>query len=63
MRSCSAASRVVGAYELAYQICKYVKDEVGNAGLLPVALSSRSAGSVALDLLWETQDSLLPLFR
>ncbi|KAL1738737.1 hypothetical protein HDZ31DRAFT_13626, partial [Schizophyllum fasciatum] len=59
----SAASRVVETYELAYHIFKHVKNGASNSGLLSLTVSSRSVGSVALDVLWETQESLLPLFR
>ncbi|KAI5886202.1 uncharacterized protein SCHCODRAFT_02753380 [Schizophyllum commune H4-8] len=59
----SAASRVAEAYELTYLIFKHVQCLAGNATLLSAALTNSSVGSVALDVLWETQQSLLPLFQ
>ncbi|KAL1686481.1 hypothetical protein GGG16DRAFT_64169 [Schizophyllum commune] len=61
--SSAAASRVAEAYELTYLIFKHVQAIAGNSALLPAALTNSSVGSVALDVLWETQNSLLPLFN
>ncbi|KAL1730325.1 hypothetical protein EV714DRAFT_272709 [Schizophyllum commune] len=61
--SSAAASRVAEAYELTYLIFKHVQAITGNSALLPAALTNSSVGSVALDVLWETQNSLLPLFN
>ncbi|KAL1714922.1 hypothetical protein EV715DRAFT_208602 [Schizophyllum commune] len=58
-----AASRVAEAYELTYIIFKHVQAISGNSALLSAALTNSSVGSVALDVLWETQNSLLPLFN
>ncbi|KAL1664338.1 hypothetical protein GGF50DRAFT_54986 [Schizophyllum commune] len=60
--SSAAASRVAEAYELTYLIFKHVQAIAGNSALVPAAMTNSSVGSVALDVLWETQNSLLPLF-
>ena len=61
--SASAATQVAGIYELAYNIFHTVLLESGTASLVPAATSNRYLGSIALDVLWETQQSLLPLFQ
>ena len=61
--SSAAASRVAEAYELTYLIFKHVQAIAGNSALVPAATTNSFVGSVALDVLWETQNSLLPLFN
>lgn len=61
--SSAAASRVAEAYELTYLIFKHVQAIAGNSALVPAAMTNSSVGSVALDVLLETQNSLLPLFN
>ncbi|TRM64629.1 hypothetical protein BD626DRAFT_583094 [Schizophyllum amplum] len=59
----SAVSRLLAVYELVHAICKKVQLQKGNGALLPLSRVSRSVGSIALDLLWERQESLAPLFK
>ncbi|KAL1714907.1 hypothetical protein EV715DRAFT_294663 [Schizophyllum commune] len=59
----SAAARVAETYELAFRIFKHVQHDGGNVALLPVALVNHFVGSIALDVLWEEQTSLLPLIK
>ncbi|TRM57818.1 hypothetical protein BD626DRAFT_206372 [Schizophyllum amplum] len=66
----SAASRLFAVYELIYTICKHVQipeedDEYWfvKPALPSLARVSRFVGSVALDVLWERQESLAPLFK
>ena len=61
--STSAATQVAGVYGLAYHILKCAQLDYGNSSLVAAARSNRFLGSVALDVLWETQTSLLPLFQ
>ncbi|KAL1686477.1 hypothetical protein GGG16DRAFT_117860 [Schizophyllum commune] len=61
--STSAATQVAGVYGLAYHILKCAQLDYGNSSLVAAARSNRFLGSVALDVLWETQESLLPLFQ
>ncbi|KAL1738344.1 hypothetical protein HDZ31DRAFT_78440, partial [Schizophyllum fasciatum] len=63
MPSDNAASRVAETYELLHLIFKNAQHDFGDSSLVPVAQANRFVGSVALDVLWETQKSLLPLFR
>ena len=59
----SAATRVAETYELAFRIFKHAQHDDGNAALLPSALVNHFVGSIALDVLWEEQTSLLPLIK
>ena len=59
----SAAARVAETYELAFRIFKHAQHDGGNVALLPVALVNHFVGSIALDVLWEEQTSLLPLIK
>ncbi|KAI5886200.1 uncharacterized protein SCHCODRAFT_02593046 [Schizophyllum commune H4-8] len=61
--SSNAATQVAGTYELAQHIFKDAQLEFGNSSLVAATTSDRFLGSVALDVLWETQTSLLPLFQ
>ncbi|TRM64492.1 hypothetical protein BD626DRAFT_400666, partial [Schizophyllum amplum] len=58
-----AANRLFDVYELLYSIFSAIQLDGGASALLPLACVSHSVGSVALDLLWERQESLVPLFR
>ncbi|KAL1674999.1 hypothetical protein EV122DRAFT_219389 [Schizophyllum commune] len=59
----SAATRVAETYELAFRIFKHAQHDGGNVALLPFALVNHFVGSIALDVLWEEQTSLLPLIK
>ncbi|KAL1664336.1 hypothetical protein GGF50DRAFT_88722 [Schizophyllum commune] len=61
--SSNAATQVAGTYELAQHIFKDAQLGFGNSSLVAATTSDRFLGSVALDVLWETQTSLLPLFQ
>ncbi|KAL1664334.1 hypothetical protein GGF50DRAFT_115159 [Schizophyllum commune] len=61
--STSAATQAAGVYGLAYHILKCAQLDYGNSSLVAAARSNRFLGSVALDVLWEAQESLLPLFQ
>ncbi|KAL1667362.1 hypothetical protein GGF50DRAFT_124849 [Schizophyllum commune] len=59
----SAATRVAETYELAFRIFKHAQHDGGNVALLTVALVNHFVGSIALDVLWQEQTSLLPLIK
>ncbi|KAL1740623.1 hypothetical protein HDZ31DRAFT_67758 [Schizophyllum fasciatum] len=57
----SAASRVAQSYELVHRILTHCQSQHGDASLVPAAVANRFVGNAALDVLWETQKSVLPL--
>ena len=44
------------------QIVRTVHQDQGNGGLLSLLVASRFVSQVTLDVLWETQTELVPLF-
>ncbi|KAI5886195.1 uncharacterized protein SCHCODRAFT_02693688 [Schizophyllum commune H4-8] len=61
-RKASACTRVASVYELMEQIVRTVHHDQGNGGLLSLLVASRFVSQVTLDVLWETQTELVPLF-
>ncbi|KAI5890916.1 uncharacterized protein SCHCODRAFT_02579972 [Schizophyllum commune H4-8] len=57
-----AATHVASIYELVDLIARELRGASGDRALVPLVTVSRFVGSVALDVLWETQEDLAPLF-
>lgn len=58
----SAASRVFELYDIASLILHRARRQFGNSSVLPFTIANKTIGDIALDVLWERQTSLLPLF-
>ena len=58
----SAASRVFELYDIASLIFHTARRQFGNSSVLPFTIANKTIGDIALDVLWERQTSLLPLF-
>ncbi|TRM64623.1 hypothetical protein BD626DRAFT_536526 [Schizophyllum amplum] len=59
----SAANQFFNIYELLYLTFTQVQLDAGNSGLLALTRVNVVLSSVSLDLLWQRQESLAPLFR
>ncbi|KAL1737940.1 hypothetical protein HDZ31DRAFT_78756, partial [Schizophyllum fasciatum] len=58
----SACTRVASVYELLEMIFGIVQRDHGNGGLVSVLVASKFLSHVALDILWRTQEDIIPLF-
>ncbi|KAI5886198.1 uncharacterized protein SCHCODRAFT_02518768 [Schizophyllum commune H4-8] len=58
----SPASRVFELYEIASLILHLARRQFGNSSVIPFTIANKAIGDIALDVLWERQTSLLPLF-
>ncbi|TRM64640.1 hypothetical protein BD626DRAFT_568356 [Schizophyllum amplum] len=59
----TAGAHVASIPELMLPIMQQLQETAGNRALVPLTVASRFLGAIALDVLWESQSNLVPLFR